>query len=45
MWLDAASESAGLENGSEWTEKTTAAANAVFRENNASETAHAFQNN
>jgi len=32
VWLDAASESAGIENGSDWTVKSTAAANACFRE-------------
>ena len=32
VWLDAASESAGLENGSDWTAKSTADVNPTFRE-------------
>ena len=32
VWLDAASESAGLENGSDWTAKSAAAVNPTYRE-------------
>ncbi len=45
VWLDAASESAGLENGSDWTAKSAAAVNPGFREITSSSPSLAFQSN
>ena len=45
VWLDAASESAGLENGSDWTAKSAAAVNPTFREIAQSSPSLAFQSN
>lgn len=45
VWLDAASESAGLENGSDWTVKSTANANPAFQEVCATAPSLAFQSN
>ncbi len=45
VWLDAASESAGLENGSDWTAKSAAAVNPTFREISPSSPSLAFQSN
>lgn len=45
VWFDAASESAGLENGSDWTVKSTASSHAGFREISASAPSLAFQSN
>ncbi|MEJ7595736.1 MAG: hypothetical protein WKF77_29855 [Planctomycetaceae bacterium] len=45
VWLDAASESAGLENGSDWTAKSAAAVNLNFREIAPSSPSLAFQSN
>jgi len=45
VWLDAASESAGLENGSDWTVKSTATVNQGFQEICAAAPSLAFQSN
>ncbi len=45
VWLDAASESAGLEDGSDWTAKSAAAVNPTFREIAPSSPSLAFQSN
>ena len=45
VWLDAASESAGLENGSDWTAKSATAVNPTFREIAQSAPSLAFQSN
>ena len=45
VWLDAASESAGLEIGSDWTAKSAAAVNPTFREIASSSPSLAFQSN
>ena len=45
VWLDAASESAGLESGSDWTVKSAAAVSASFDELSASPASLAFQSN
>jgi hypothetical protein len=45
VWLDAASESAGLENGSDWTLKSTSSANPGFREITQTAPSLAFQSN
>ena len=45
VWLDTASESAGLENGSDWTVKSTAAVNQGFQEICATAPSLAFQSN
>jgi hypothetical protein len=43
VWLDAASESSGLENGSDWTTKSPASVNPGFREITPSSPSLAFQ--
>jgi len=43
VWLDAASESSGLENGSDWTAKSPASVNPGFREITPSSPSLAFQ--
>ena len=43
VWLDAASESSGLENGSDWTAKSAASVNSGFREITPSTPSLAFQ--
>ena len=45
VWLDAASESAGLENGSDWTVKSTATVHQGFQEICATAPSLAFQSN
>ena len=45
VWLDAASESAGLEIGSDWTAKSAAVVNPTFREIAPSSPSLAFQSN
>ena len=45
VWLDAASESAGLENGSDWTVKSAANVNQGFQEICATAASLAFQSN
>ncbi len=45
VWLDAASESAGLENGSDWSVKSAANANSAFQEVSATAPSLAFQSN
>ena len=45
VWLDAASESAGLESGSDWTVKSTATVNQSFQEVCATAPSLAFQSN